>query len=124
MLLKRLNYSYNLKHMRKSLLSVITFCFLFLVSKLTAFTVYAQVPSPSLDKFSATIGGFYNVLYPIAIIYGVVEIIFAGYKIMRSEGEPKALSEAKEHLTNSIVGVIFVILAIVILKIVLYMFIM
>jgi NhaP-type Na+/H+ or K+/H+ antiporter len=68
------------------------------------------------------VGTIYNLLYPIAIIYGIFEIIVAGYKIMRSEGEPKSLSEAKEHLTNSIIGVIFVILGVVILRIIISSF--
>jgi len=41
---------------------------------------------------------------------------------MKSEGEPKAMSEAKEHLTNSIVGILFVILAVIILRVIIRSF--
>jgi hypothetical protein len=94
-------------------------------TKLTTFAVYAQSgPFPDVDPgiFGVIVGKIYNLLYPIVIIYGILEIVIAGYRIMISEGEPKALSEAKEHLTSSIIGIIFVILAVVILKIIINMF--
>jgi hypothetical protein len=94
-------------------------------AKLTTFTVYAASgPFPEVDPgiFGTIVGKIYNLLYPIAIIYGILQIIVAGYKIMRSEGEPKTLSEAKEHLTDSIVGIVFIILAVVILKIIIKSF--
>ena len=72
--------------------------------------------------FGAAVGRIYNLLYPIAITYGTFQIIIAGYRIMISEGEPKKLSEAKEHLTDSIVGIIFVILGIVILRVIIKSF--
>lgn len=80
-------------------------------------------PSPvDPGTFGTIVGKAYNLLYPIAIIYGILQIVFSGYLIMMSEGEPKALSSAKEHLTSSIIGIIFVILAVVILKIIISTF--
>ena len=90
--------------------------------------VYAQkeLPTeyPTVDPglFGGVVGDIYNVLYPIAIIYGIFQIVISGYKIMASEGEPKKLDEAKQHLTDSIIGVIFVILAVVILRIIIKAF--
>lgn len=83
----------------------------------------AQTGDPA-DLFSLgnVVGGIYNLIYPIAIVYGVLEIIIAGYGIMKSEGEPRALGDAKAHLTDSIVGVLFVMLAAVILKVIMKSF--
>ena len=126
--------------MKKLKLSIIILGLLFFICKLTILPVYAgsvyPTPTPvytpvpespetakeEQTRFNTVIGGVYNLLYPVAILYGILQIIFAGYKIMRSEGEPKAMSDAKEHLTSSIVGVIFVILAVVILRIVIKVF--
>jgi hypothetical protein len=102
-----------------------TLVFGILGSVLTIPTSHAAsllLPIFEKDLFQKTIGSIYNLMYPVAITYGILEIIFAGYKIMSSEGEPKALSEAKEHLTSSIIGIIFVILAVVILRIVIKIF--
>jgi len=74
------------------------------------------------QNFGGMFGAIYNLLYPIAIIYGIFEIVVAGYRIMKSEGEPNTLRDAKEHLTNAIIGVIFVILAVVILKVIIKTF--
>jgi hypothetical protein len=70
------------------------------------------------SRLSQLFGTFYNFAYPIVIFYGIFQIIYAGYRIMKSEGEPNTLNDAKKHLTDSIIGIIFVILAIVILKLV------
>jgi len=67
-------------------------------------------------SLSTLIGDIYNILFPIAIVYGVFEIIVAGYKIMQSQGEPRTLDDAKQHLTDSLIGIVFVILAVVILR--------
>jgi len=80
-------------------------------------------PPPGYElRYSEILGTVYDLLYPVAITYGIFEIIIAGYRIMKSEGEPKAMSEAKEHLTNSVVGILFVILAVIILRVIIRSF--
>jgi hypothetical protein len=81
--------------------------------------VFAEEDGLFLGKIT---GDIYNLIYPVAILYGVFEIIIAGYRIMKSEGEPKALMDAKSHLTDSIIGIIFVMLAAVILKVIMKSF--
>lgn len=98
----------------------------YLATLLTAsLPVWAQATSPPVGpKWSLgdITGLIYNILFPIAIIYGVFEIIVAGYRIMTSEGEPRKLDDAKAHLTDSLVGVLFVVLAVVILRIIIKSF--
>jgi len=45
-------------------------------------------------------------------------IIISGYKILSSQGNPEALKGAKEQLTAAIVGLLFIIFALVILQII------
>jgi phosphatidylglycerophosphatase A len=86
------------------------------------FPVRAQTSLEGFMSLPALIGAIYNLLFPVAIVYGVLEIIIAGYKIMTSEGEPRKLDDAKAHLTDSIVGILFVMLAVTILRIIIKTF--
>lgn len=45
-------------------------------------------------------------------------IIISGYKVLASQGNPEALKGAREQLTAAIVGLLFIILALVILQII------
>jgi hypothetical protein len=104
------------KQVIKKLYAPITFTVLFLVQG------SGKVFAAQTLFFGQIAGDIYNLIYPIAIFYGVFEIIVAGYRIMKSEGEPKALMDAKAHLTDSIIGIIFVMLAAVILKVIMKSF--
>jgi hypothetical protein len=62
----------------------------------------------------------YTLLLPIAIgIFGIPLIAINGYKIMTSQGDPAAVKDGKEGLTSAIIGIIFVLLAMSILRIIL-----
>lgn len=78
----------------------------------------ADVSDDADQTIPAVFADIYNLLFPLAIIYGALEIIVAGYKIMKSEGEPKALTDAKQHLTDTVTGIIFLILALIILRVI------
>lgn len=45
-------------------------------------------------------------------------IIYSGYKLMASRGEPEALKDAKDQLVAAIVGLVFIIFSLVILQII------
>lgn len=45
-------------------------------------------------------------------------IIFSGYRLLASQGNPEAVKGAREQLTAAIVGLLFIILALVILQII------
>jgi len=54
-------------------------------------------------------------------ISGVVALIFiivSGYRFMLSQGNPEAVQEARESLTSAIVGLLFIIFALVILQLI------
>lgn len=60
----------------------------------------------------------YNLLYPAAILLGVIMNIGAGYKLMTSQGDPRKTKEGQEDLTAAILGTAFVVLSAVILRII------
>ncbi|OGC45803.1 hypothetical protein A3F07_01195 [candidate division WWE3 bacterium RIFCSPHIGHO2_12_FULL_38_15] len=60
----------------------------------------------------------YRILFPIGVAFGAFMVIKAGYTIMTSEGEPAKVTEAKEDLTAAVVGLLFVLLSAVILRVI------
>lgn len=61
------------------------------------------------------IGG---IMIPVSIIIGMFLIVLKGYKIMTSQGDPAKLQEGKEGLTSAIIGLIFVVMAVSILRVI------
>jgi len=59
-----------------------------------------------------------GLMIPITIILGIFLIVLKGYKIMTSQGDPQKLEEGKEGLTSAIIGLIFVLLAVSILRVI------
>lgn len=69
-------------------------------------------------SFAGILGAVYGLLFPIGIGVGVVFIIIAAYKFIVSEGNPQKVSEAKEDLTAAIIGIVFIMLSLVLLRII------
>lgn len=72
-------------------------------------------PDTVLEEWAVTI---YNLIYPVAIGFGVVGIILAGYTYLTSTGDPAKVKSANEKLTSAITGIIFIVLSLVILKVI------
>ncbi len=66
------------------------------------------------DLFSIING----IMLPIVIIVGMFIIVLAGYKILTSQGNPQELQTGKENLTSAIIGLIFVLMAVSILRVI------
>ena len=60
----------------------------------------------------------YKVLLPISIILGLFLIVLNGYGILTSEGDPRKVQTAKENLTSAILGLVFVLCALAIYRVV------
>jgi hypothetical protein len=95
-------------YQRKSLISFIS---LLLVSVCTFPVAFAV-------DISATFGTLYKLMLPVAILIGLVLIAINGYGLMTSDGEPRKVQESKEGLFSAIMGLAFVILAIVIYRVI------
>jgi hypothetical protein len=59
-----------------------------------------------------------GIMLPLAVILGMVLIVHNGYKLMTSQGDPTKLQEGKDGLTSAIIGLIFILLAVSILRVV------
>ena len=69
----------------------------------------------ALTEFFRIING---ILIPLVIIVGILIIVRAGYSIMTSQGNPQELQTGKENLTSAIIGLIFVLMAVSILRVI------
>jgi hypothetical protein len=54
----------------------------------------------------------------IAGIVALGLIIFSGYRLMISQGNPEQVKNAREQLTAAIIGLLFIIFSLVILRII------
>jgi len=66
----------------------------------------------SVDKLVEVI---VDIAVPVAILCLVVLVVYAGYMLISSQGNPDKLREGKEVLTNAIIGFFIVVLSVVIL---------
>jgi len=96
------------KHLNRSITIVLL---LVLSVLLTGCAAAAEIDLQTL------IGSAYNILFPVGLLISFGFILVAGYKFITSEGNPEKLSDAKEDLTAAIVGAIFILLSLAILRI-------
>lgn len=59
-----------------------------------------------------------NILFPLAIGFGLFYTVYWGYQMMTSQGNPDRVKAAQEGLTSAVIGLVFVILASSILKLI------
>jgi hypothetical protein len=71
-----------------------------------------------LNSFDSLLAAIYRLLFPIGIVLGVFFIVLAGYKIMVSEGNPQKVKEGQEELTAAVLGTLFILLSVVLLRII------
>jgi len=58
-----------------------------------------------------------NFAIPLSAVSVFVLLAFAAYKLMTSQGNPDKLQDAKEQISNAIIGFIFILLSVAILNI-------
>lgn len=83
------------------------------------------IPPPSsavytgpITDFNSLIKILYNILLPAGLGLGGFFIAKSGYTLMTSEGNPQKVKEGQEELTHAIMGTIFVLLSIVLLRVI------
>ncbi len=74
---------------------------------------------PVIDSLDKILGPLVRILYYGGLFIGIFFIIFSGYKLMVSQGNPQQTQDAQEQLTAAIVGIIFILLSVTILRIIL-----
>ncbi len=55
---------------------------------------------------------------PVSVAIGLGMILVNGYKLMASDGDPRKVQDAKDGLFAAITGIVFVILAVVIFRVI------
>jgi hypothetical protein len=68
-------------------------------------------------KIPELINLIYKIVVPISIGFGLFFIILAGYTLKTSEGDPIKKKSGMEQLSAAIIGTLFVVLSLTILKI-------
>ena len=69
-------------------------------------------PIAATIKLENTISTIIGLLSVIGFIYFTIQIIFAGYAFVSSQGDAKKLEDARHKLTNSILGLTIIIVAV------------
>lgn len=66
------------------------------------------------NYFNQVIKGIISIFMFVAVIYFIWHIVFAGYHLIASQGDPKKIESAKNEITHSLLGlgVVFSVFAI------------
>ena len=59
-------------------------------------------------NIGSIVSSFLNYLFPLAGILLLLYLIFGGFSLMTSGGDPKAVQAAKSKITNALIGFIIV----------------
>lgn len=65
----------------------------------------------NLEKLISQVIGILTI---VGVIYFAVQIILAGYSMLSSEGDPKKIEMSRDRLTQSVLGLFVVVIAIII----------
>ncbi|MFC1711026.1 hypothetical protein ACFLZ1_00410 [Patescibacteria group bacterium] len=90
------------------------------------FGVFGNINLPgqlaSYGEYNVGLVKFLNNLYKMIVLgaglFAIVNFILAGYGIMSSQGDPEKLSKAQSKIWNSIIGLIIIVAAFAIGKLV------
>ncbi len=85
--------------------------------KLIAYTLTGPGKNPTggveattmLEKLASNLIGILTI---VAVLFFVIQIIFAGYSFISSGGDEKMMETSRKKLTNGILGLVIVILAV------------
>jgi hypothetical protein len=68
-----------------------------------------------IEGVKDVINAIVDIAVPVAVLCLVVLVVYAGYMLISSQGNPDKLKEGKEVLTNAIIGFFIIVLSVVIL---------
>lgn len=96
------------------------------INNLVVQKAYAQSLGTTLNKQLETVQGndvsnvefvnaIINIATPIAVIAVVLLLVYGGFMMMSSKGDPDKLQEAKQVITNAIIGFVVILLCVAIL---------
>ncbi len=81
------------------------------------------VKETDMEKFAADpvgpyVGKIVKIAAPIAVISCFILLVYGGYLLSSSSGNPDKIQEAKSIMTNAVIGLLVVLLSVVILLII------
>ena len=69
----------------------------------------------SVSTESDLVGMIVKIAVPLGVISVVLLVVYAGYLLMSSQGDPDKLKEGRDIITNAIIGFVVVLLSVAIL---------
>ena len=75
----------------------------------------SENPAEAIDSVESLVEMIVDIAVPVAILCLVVLVVYAGYMLISSQGNPDKLKEGREVLTNAIIGFFIIVLSVVIL---------
>jgi hypothetical protein len=73
------------------------------------------VPTSNEDattKIETYISNIIGILTIVAVIFFIIQIIFAGYGFLSSEGDEKKMETNRARLTNGVMGIFIIVVAV------------
>ncbi len=75
-----------------------------------------QYDGPIINDIAGLLSPVFKILFYAGIFVGIMGIIYSGYLLMVSEGDPGRAKEGKEQFTAAILGSLFILLSVFILR--------
>lgn len=75
-----------------------------------------QYDGPIIYDIAGLLSPVFKILFYAGIFVGIMGIIYSGYLLMVSEGDPGRAKEGKEQFTAAILGSLFILLSVFILR--------
>jgi len=73
---------------------------------------------PVIENLEDILGPVTRMLYYGGLAIGIFFIILSGYRLMTSEGDPQRVKGAQEQLTSAIIGIVFILLSVTIIRVI------
>jgi len=75
----------------------------------------SELESGSITTKEQLVQSIVKVAVPLSVICLILLVVYAGYLLMSSQGNPDKIQEGKEIITNAVIGFLVVLLSVAIL---------
>jgi hypothetical protein len=73
---------------------------------------------PIISTITDLLAPVFKILFYAGVFVGILGIIYSGYLLISSEGDPGRVKEGKEQFTAAVLGTLFVLLSVFILRVI------
>lgn len=77
-----------------------------------------EYKGPIITDIAGLLAPLFKILFYTGIFVGILGIIYSGYLLIASEGDPGRAKEGKDQFTAAILGTLFVLLSVFILRVI------